>query len=165
MHGLDLSGMAFNTGNFSDADLRGANLTSCTFEGADLSHARLDEAIVVDAAFSYADLVCTNFTGITFKQTRFYETWFEFAILVGCRCEDDSLYSADMLECDCSHADFSGADLHWANFKDCILIGAKFTQANLSNATLKQCQVDDPDILATAITNERTSISDLIVHS
>lgn len=165
MHGLDLSGMAFNTGNFSGADLRGANLTSCTFEGANLSHARLDDAIVVDAAFSYASLVCTNFSGVAFKQTRFYETRLEVALLVRCRCDDDSLRSAKLWECDCSHADFSGADLHWAHFKDCVLIGAKFTHANLSNVTLEQCQVDDPDIFGAAITNEHTKISDLRVRA
>jgi hypothetical protein len=165
MHGLDLSGMAFNTGDFSEADLRRANLTSCTFNGADLSHARLDDAIVVDAEFSYSNLNCANFSGVTFKQTRFYETWWMFGLLVGCRCEDNSLFSIDLLECDCSHADFSGADLRWVCFKDCVLIGAKFTHANLSNATLKQCQVDDPDMFATAITTERTTMSDLIVRS
>jgi hypothetical protein len=165
MHGLDLSGMSFNTGDFSDADLRGANLTSCEFDGADLSHARLDKALVTDAAFSYTMLRGTNFSGVTFKQTRFYETSLIFALLVDCRCDDASLRGANLWECDCSRADFSGADLHWARFKarfkECVLIGANFSSANLSDATVERCQVDNPDIFATTITNDGTRISNL----
>ena len=71
LRGADLSGVSFD----------GANLARCSFRGADLSgasmwNANLKDACFDDAILEDADLDCANIDGCSFKNARIRKTIF-----------------------------------------------------------------------------------------
>jgi uncharacterized protein YjbI with pentapeptide repeats len=90
--GADLTGASLMKSNLSCADLRNTNLTYAVLERANLSGANLNNSILsgavlknadfqsadlLDAVISFADfenanLMHVNFTGVKFKETKFY---------------------------------------------------------------------------------------------
>lgn len=91
--------------DFSEVDLRGAELTGINLSNTDLTGTDFGEAEILQADFSNSDLTSTDFTQAVIKNSDFIK-----ASLTGTKFNGTKLK-----DCDFAEADFSGADLSDAN--------------------------------------------------
>lgn len=101
---------------FSQASMRGADLSRITWRGAIFDGADLSKAILDDC----------DLAGASFRN----------AVLQG----------AAMSECKLAKADFRDADLRGVNFADADLSGADFAGANLESSNLRGAKLDGADL-------------------
>jgi uncharacterized protein YjbI with pentapeptide repeats len=109
--------------DLSGADLSGADLSEAKLIQADLSGARLIEANLIGA-----DLTGANLIGADLKAKLFRAVLFQ-ADLTGANLSGADLTGANLTEADLTEADLSGADL----------LQTKFEGANLQWANLREC--------------------------
>jgi uncharacterized protein YjbI with pentapeptide repeats len=164
LRGVDLSCLEFNTANFSGADLRGANLTSCDFLGADLDDAQFVGANLQKADLSYASLQNNDFSGANLSSARLFSVWIYLSTFRGCNMQKAMMNASTLIDSDLTEADLSDAAFSVV-MKECILVGAHFTDTDISYAQIEQCLVDHADVFACAKRNESTRIKELLYPS
>jgi len=116
LRGLNLAGGKFLLTIFAGADMEGVNLTGAMGDGADFSHALLDDAIL--------------------DSTEFIRSHFEHAIGHGVRARGARLGVADF-----RHAHFENSDFSDSVLNATQLEGASFEAVDLRNANLTDAQV------------------------
>jgi uncharacterized protein YjbI with pentapeptide repeats len=88
MNGLDLEGASFDGANLTNAKMKkikgaeasfeGANLTGADFDEADLAEASFKGAIAVNTFFTDADLEVADFTGADITGANFFRAFCYF---------------------------------------------------------------------------------------
>lgn len=158
LHGAVLINCNFNSANLAGANLAGANLTSVNASGASLNSATLTGADLDQAFFFNTDLGNAQLSGVSTNGTNFAGSNLQGADfggtalgsvtsghLVGTPLGLPSSWSIDngylvgptanLSGADLSNLDFTGRDLHGANFGSTNLSGVVFTSADLHNAS------------------------------
>lgn len=147
----DIVGFALRYANLSEAELNCVRLTS-----ADLSHANLDGAHLINAYMSFANLSHANmqcaklssailfYTNLT--QANLAQAVLYSAKLFGAKLIGANLPEADLLRANLTRANLTDAILTEANLNGAELCSAKFVNANLSNAKLERAILTDTEL-------------------
>jgi uncharacterized protein YjbI with pentapeptide repeats len=145
LRGVNLSGSKLRAAKLANANLEGAHLARADLTGADLTGANLSVATL-----PWADLTDTNLSGANLAGSKLEE-----AILRGVRSAKNADFSvvnlkrADLKGANLVDAQFDASDLTEANLTEAVLtgtrIGAKLTRANLRKATLKGATLNDAE--------------------
>lgn len=164
---LDLSGLDFKGARLTGSRLYGVDLSEASLAGADLSGTTLDRAVVIKADFSGANIRNASLQRLTvFSDLRFNRAEaprFRNANLSGSRI----LARLD-------GADFSGADLSFANFAPydlrggditvvprVVLMKCDFKDANLAQANLSYAQMQFSNLAAANLRGTNFAHADL----
>lgn len=124
---LLLTGLDFSALDFAALNLRGATISHCRFDGAQLPGLDLYGARLEQVDFRQADLDGANLTGTTLNQVDFS----------GARLSDAQLVSAELIDCRFEHTDLSRAILRQSRWAGGELQGARFDQVVGMPAGLK----------------------------
>ncbi|CAF3975669.1 unnamed protein product [Rotaria magnacalcarata] len=170
--GVHLISASFATIDVSEADFRytlldtanfsRANCTNTTFEGAvmtnaDLSHALLRLASLVDvelngANASRSDCTSTTFsralmTGVDFSHTILSRAIFHKVDLIWAIFHNASGYrkTVSFTQAKMFSVDFSDANLFESLFTECSLVRANFHRINLEGARFEHCDMESAD--------------------
>jgi uncharacterized protein YjbI with pentapeptide repeats len=128
--GCDLRDLAISIGtDFSNLNLKFANLNNVFFDETDLTNTNLSYADLTDAEFDVAILIDADFTGANLSKVEFNSVDFTGATFTG-----TNLSNADLSGENLSNADFTGANLSNANLSGANLTNADFTGATFTGA-------------------------------
>jgi len=127
----NLRGADLSWTNLSEANLRGADLSWTNLYRADLSGANLREANLSEVDLSWADLFGANLRGASLSEA--------------------DLYLADLSWANLREANLSGANLSGANLSGANLSGANLSGANLSGANLREANLSGADLRGTCL--------------
>lgn len=186
---LDLAGLDFKGANLANSDLYGADFTGSNLKGTDLSHTRLNRSVLIRADLSganlsgatifrptvYSDLAqnladAPRFSGADMTSARV------MANLSGSDFRDAKMENVDFSPLEArpgqgtitslmknvlKSCDFSGADLHHANFNRADLTFARFVGADLRDADLTGTDLSKVDFRDADLTGADMSGADL----
>ena len=124
----------FSDANLRGADLQGVNLWNANLSGADLRDASLRFATLWGARLTYAELNRADIRGAYLQGVNLTEA----------QLRDANLSGADLQGVNLTDANLSGAQLHGANLR-----GADLTDANLSGAHLHNANLRGTDLTGT----------------
>jgi uncharacterized protein YjbI with pentapeptide repeats len=148
----ELSGIQAKAANFQRANLEGANLggaclsganfvranlTGAQFTLADLSHAVLDDAQILDADFSQTNLEGAHFQRVRLNAACFDGARFVKVDLKEANLEGIALPGADFSGADLTGADLTGASMPYANFENAVLSGAGLAEIDWEGVLLR----------------------------
>ncbi len=130
--------------NFSNANLRSADLTRATLNAADLSEAILSEVILTQAELGEANLSRTILTKADLTEAVLAKAKLTGAILTEAELSRVNLYDlydafmlgVNLTEANVTQGNLGGANLSQGNLSGVNLSGANLAQANLSKADL-----------------------------
>lgn len=127
----EMAGFTLRSGNFSDANLQGADLRDASLYQALFLRANLREAVLVKADLSQAILA--------------------YADLRGADLSNANLRHADLRDADLRDANLSGVDLRGANLEGATLLranlqGAVLTEANFDGAIMRRANLQNADL-------------------
>ena len=113
------------------SDLGSVNMQNCSFGTADLSEAQM----------TFANLICTDFSGAMFHKTNLYH-----ATLDGADCSRADFSRAWMKHCKARRVNFRRASFFTTNLSDTVLesanlSGTKFHAANFAGASLEHANL------------------------
>ncbi|MCA9069872.1 MAG: pentapeptide repeat-containing protein, partial [Planctomycetaceae bacterium] len=161
LEGADLSGSCLGElvrVNLDGALLKGAYvpyLVDCSLRGADLTHVRLNPAVITRSDFTGAKLTRINGSYTVSQRAIFQEADLTRAELdnssfLEANFDRANLTEAQLDRCDLTGASFRGADLRGARLNRAKLINAdlshaKFVGANLAGADLTGATVEGTD--------------------
>lgn len=138
----------------NNANLDGVDLTNANLEHANLTNASLRYATLTDAQLSFAFLDEANLQNVhapraTFTRARMPRINLERGVLLNAKLDHVEAEGAK-----CIDADFTGADLHNANFRlsafcEAVLQGANLTDVDLRHATLQDAVFADAILVRT----------------
>ncbi len=139
MHKQFIADKEYKGEDYSQNPLPKADYENCVFTNCNFAGGFLDNQNFMECEFVDCDLTNTNI-----KHTIFKETLFHDSKLVGLRFEDcnDLLLSVQFQSCNLTLASFFGLSLKDTPFKDCVLLEADFSEANLSQARFDVCQLE-----------------------
>ena len=146
----DLSGLAFDGGDFKNTMLDGADLTGASLTGADLSGAVLAHATLRNTRLDGATLAGANLGAATVEGASFVGANLRKAILARTTLLSASLKEADLTEIDWfkvvfGAVDFEGANLGAMSFMGDDLTRCRFPRAKLARATFLKTKLDGVD--------------------
>lgn len=156
----DLSGGDYAGVVFSEADLKGINLSQCyleqsDFSGCDLSGGNFSQAILVRSTLRGASLKGANLREVNLGASDLREADFTGADLTnailgkanleGATFQDCQMENVDLLEALVAGADFSGAYLPTPIFLESDLTGACFAHSHIPDSTFLQCNLNQVD--------------------
>ena len=120
--------------NLNNADLSAITFRNCTFDGCDLSLAKLNETGFQEVRFANSKLL-----GLQFCDCRELLLEFEFdqCMLKLSNFQRLNLKNTKFTDCDLQEADFTGAGLTGASFDNCDLLRATFDHTNLEKADFR----------------------------
>ena len=137
-------------------DLRGADLPTAQFLGADLSNAMFHNSNLSGANFAntdltdsflpYSDLSKAHFLNVTFTGTRLWSA---------------NLSGAMLQDADLSRTSFHKANLSGANLRRANLSGAIFQDARASNASLERANLSRASFLGADLSGARLVMADM----
>jgi uncharacterized protein YjbI with pentapeptide repeats len=138
------------SGNFSQADLQGADFSHADFSfvkliNANLSAASLENVNLNSAELTGANLYCSNLKGTRSTKVSFREANLENADL-----ENTVLQGQ---QTDFTKANLRGANLRNANLQGANLTGAVLCGANLDGTNLTEANLQDADLTSTNLSN------------
>ncbi|WP_118949697.1 pentapeptide repeat-containing protein [Taibaiella helva] len=124
----------FLNGSFNKADLSHNEFNDCVFERCDLSMANLSKAAFRNVVFRDCKLM-----GLHFEQCNPFNLAFQFE---RCILDHSSFFQVKLKDtifrdCPLRAVDFTEADLSQAALEQCDLSGARFDQTNLEKADLR----------------------------
>lgn len=119
--------------NMPNADLDGAILTKCVFDGGNLSHSSMDKG---------------NFNGSTFKSCNLSECSF-----VRTDFHEISAENSNLTNCNGRHANISSSDLSGSNLSNSQFQRAKFIYCNLEKITARSSDFEDADFTDSALSS------------
>ncbi|MDX1417383.1 MAG: pentapeptide repeat-containing protein [Candidatus Promineifilaceae bacterium] len=134
----DLSGMDMSGINIWAADLSGANISDANLSGALLEGVDFTGANATGAIFDNADLFTTILVGATFDGASLRNTNMEDAYAPG----GSSFINAD----------FRGADLYFADFRDANISGANFSGNYINSFDLPRAIAQNADFSGATMT-------------
>jgi uncharacterized protein YjbI with pentapeptide repeats len=137
--GADLTSTTFNSANLKRAALDQANLTNADFTGADLTGATLSDAILTDAIVKNAKFSSTLITRDQLYSTASYRAH----DLTGVHFTGNDLSGVNLAGQNLASADFYAAELVGADFTNANLTEAEFITADLSQANLTGANLTD----------------------
>jgi uncharacterized protein YjbI with pentapeptide repeats len=144
--------------NLYKQNLSDANISFWEIENADLTEVRLDRckmlqckirnSVFNQASFVKALLIQCNFSEAEAKNVRFdnikTSSFFMYkSNLIQSSWIEADLHGAYLVESDISHNDFTKADLVLANLQDCKAFQTRWNFANLRNADLHNCILNE----------------------
>jgi uncharacterized protein YjbI with pentapeptide repeats len=136
--------------NLAQADLSRMDGYFARFDQACLIGADLSEANLRDATFTDADLTRANLTGANLKGTRFEsyvgKTDLTGVILKNANLSYANLRGIDLRGLDLSGVDFTGADLTQADLRGADLRGSKLVNANLVRAKIGEAKISNSQV-------------------
>ena len=133
-----------------DKDFKGIDYTkdslpkgayeNCIFECCNFSDGFLDNQNFMECSFVDCNLSNTNI-----KHTSFKEVKFEHSKMIGLKFEDcnDFLMSFTFDHCILNLSSFYQLELKRQNFNSCKLIGTDFTEAVMTSAVFKDCDLEN----------------------
>ena len=120
--------------NLNNTDLSGITFRNCTFNGCDLSLAKLNETGFQEVCFANSKLL-----GLQFCDCRELLLEFEFnrCMLKLSNFQRLNIKNTRFNDCNLQEADFTGTDLTGAAFDNCDLMRAIFDHTNLEQADFR----------------------------
>lgn len=120
--------------NFADMDLTGLTFRNCSFEGCDLSLARLRGTSLQEVRFLRCKML-----GVQFSECRklMLQIRFEECLLNMSAFNGLDLRNTTFEGCELQETDFTGADLSGSAFGHCDLLRATFFRTNLESADFR----------------------------
>lgn len=145
MTGTDLSYLQSDGNNpviAENADLTGVNFTKANLYGAKLSHADLTRAKLPEAVLTGANLTSANLSEAGLEKADL-----SYATLSQGQLNKAMLKGVNLEQADISYADFSGASLQQANLAGTQLTGVNLSGADLHGATFISAQGADSALI------------------
>lgn len=118
--------------NFSNCNLRAADVTGCTFSHCDLSKARLDGVEQVGISFINCEMTGLRFAGATCNKVRFNKCSLPLAVFSKSVCED---------------MDYNACNMQGAHFENSIVIRGTFMDTDLRGANLKEVSINQSSFI------------------
>lgn len=141
---MQFENCTFSTIDFSEISLNHCAFVDCEFEYCNLSMLKLHGSILNNVTFKDCKLTGIDFsrTNETFFSVNFYNCLLDYAVFFKRRNRKGIFKGCSLIG-----ADFSEADLSEAVFEDSNLDAAVFMQTNLSGADFRQAAnfVIDPE--------------------
>ena len=135
---VETKNVKFTGSNLHRSDFSSANLTSVSFENADLIDAIFDNAILKNANFDGGKLWKTKLNNANLENSSFIESDnFESEF------KKSNLKNVNFQSSRLSHVNFTGADLINANFLNIYPIDSIFDNTDLSDAKINTCLKHD----------------------
>ena len=126
LRGADLSYCFFEGKNLTGADLRGADLRSAYLYGANLTGANLKKACLLDANLEYANLEKADLSLANLDKAKLDHANLKRANLKNAKVENASLINCDLSKANLKNADFSLSDLREADLSNAKVSGTRF---------------------------------------
>lgn len=126
--------------DLSGQDLRGRRYEDCLFDHCDLSKADLGKAHLLRCTFVDCDLSMVKLVGASLQEIEFRGCRLLGLDLTVCK---SMLFSARFMDCRLDHALLSGPSLKGLRFERCSMNGADLTGADLREAMLDRCALQD----------------------
>jgi uncharacterized protein YjbI with pentapeptide repeats len=145
--GIDLSNRILKNTVFDNADL-----TNATFSESDLTGASFKGAKLYGATFSYATLNSADFTGAQLGTIKVGDNIIRAAVLSDANMIDAVFTNANLDGCVLSDVQWYGPK---ANADKATFYGARVTNANLTNISLKQADLSNADLEGTILVNAK----------
>ena len=137
-------------------DLRGTDLPTAQFLGADLSNAMFHNSNLSGANFANTDLTDSPLSYSDLSQAQFYNVTFTRTRLWSANLSDAMLQDADL-----SKADFHSANLSGTNLLRANLSGASFQDARASSALLERANLSGAGFLSADLSGARLVMADM----
>ena len=120
--------------NLNTADISGVTFRNSTFDGCDLSLAKLNETGFQEVRFANSKLL-----GLQFSDCRqlLLEVEFDQCMLKLSNFQRLNLKNTKFKDCNLQEADFTGTDLTGATFHNCDLMRATFDHTTLEKADFR----------------------------
>lgn len=112
VNGAEFQGCLFKSCSFIESAFIDCKFEDCQFQNCDFSLVRLDRSSFINAVFSHSKCVGINWRKVSIP------------------------FSLDVKFCDCniSHSNFLGLNLHHIQIRDCFAGEVNFEEANLTQA-------------------------------
>lgn len=117
------------------AEYEYCSFTNCSFSNSILSEIKFLECEFVDCNFSNADLANVSFQDVKFKNCKMLGLQFDSCNQFG--------FAANFDSCQLDHCGFFKMKLNRTFFKNSQLKGVDFTEADLKNSKLSDCNLLD----------------------
>ena len=138
------------------ANLSGAKLKDAVIEGGDFSYAKLEEAVLTSATASYALFTGANlFSAQMQKINMSAGVVLTGANLLGAQMQGALLTGAKLQGADLSGAGLQGAGLDYAHLQGANLLGAELNGANLRSAILYGADLSDANLSGADLSKAR----------
>ena len=128
----------FNGRNFSKKDLSQTEYEACIFNNCIFSNTSLYRLQFIECSFNACD-----FSASTMPNTAIRDTTFNDCKLLGTNFEDCNklLLSMDFMHCQLNLASFDGLPLKGTTFDKCMMQETNFTDVDLTDALIKECDL------------------------
>lgn len=139
----------------ADAELAGANLIACTFEGCDLSEASLKGSQLSDCRFERCELAMLDLTDAIFQGVAFdtcrlvgnhFSTLRQGPLGLSMRFEDCDLSLCSFRQMDLTGCSFLRCRFHEAEFVRCELRGVSFAGSDLGRCAFQGDELVEADL-------------------
>jgi uncharacterized protein YjbI with pentapeptide repeats len=122
----EYEGTTFPTLEAAGIDRSGVAFYDCTFEGCDLSEARLTDCRFIDCVFEGCDLGLIQLTDSSFRGCRFEDCHLVGVVWGALRNDPGLPPEIDFVRCALDYGEFSGLDLTGRTLRECRLHEATF---------------------------------------
>lgn len=116
-------------------------LVNCSFAGARLPRASLNQVVLTNTDLSQAHLEKAKLNGANLEGADLQGACMREVGLLGAKCSGANFAGADMTLVRAVGADFAGCDFSGANLTNAILRDANFTGANFDGAEFKRAKL------------------------
>lgn len=127
--------------SFSGAQLAGAVMDNSNLSGVDLSGANLQRALLINANLQGANLNDVNLSGASMTLANLAEATIFDANLSGADLSNTNLKGVGMPSTDLSNANLSGANMEGTNLTEVNFAGANLSGADLTSAQLSGAEL------------------------
>ncbi|WP_290918372.1 pentapeptide repeat-containing protein [Halodesulfovibrio sp.] len=129
----EFTGMDFSDESIRDVSFFNCIFERCTFQYADLSHSSFD-----NCTFTHCNVSLTKLEG-----THVFDVRFKGCKLMGTNWSSvRGLFKADFNDCILDNAVFSDINLQYFSFAGCSFNGASFVDSNLAHAVFDDCDLN-----------------------